>query len=96
MLKQLIYWFKIACEKQNSIACSVAVARAFPLYSAKTGETNKSRTVTVTFLFSDELATTPNDDEVNCFNALAESVRLSAKITDMPCADMNTDDFLSV
>ncbi len=37
-----------------------------------------------------------NKDDVECFNVMSESVRLSARITDMPCAEMNTDDFLNV
>jgi len=90
----------VACEKKNSIACACAVARAYPLYSRKTGETNKPRNVSVTFLFTDEIRNKSgkelsNEDDVKCYNAMAESVRLSAKITDMPCAEMNTDDFLN-
>lgn len=90
----------VTCERRNSIACACAVARAFPLYSRKTADTNKARNVTVTFLFSDEIKNktgleVSNDDDVKCFNAMGESVRLSAKITDMPCAEMNTEDFLN-
>lgn len=90
----------VACERRYSIACACAVARAFPLYSRKTSDTNKSRNVNVTFLFSDEIKNKTgqelsNDDDVRCFNAMGDSVRLSAKITDMPCAEMNTDDFLN-
>ena len=36
-----------------------------------------------------------NDDELNCFKSLSESVRLAAKITDIPCMAMNTDHFLN-
>jgi probable aminopeptidase NPEPL1 len=90
----------IACERKNGIACACAIARAFPLYSRKTMETNKPRNVTATFLFTDELRNKTglecsDSDDVACFNAMSESVRLSAKITDMPCAEMNTDDFLN-
>lgn len=50
--------------------------------------------------FSDEIRNKTgqelsNDDDVRCFNTMSDSVRLSAKITDMPCAEMNTDDFLN-
>lgn len=90
----------ISCERKYGIACACAVARAFPLYSRKTSKTNKPRNVTVTFLFSDEIRNNTgneqsNDDDIKCFNAMGESVRLSAKITDMPCAEMNTDHFLN-
>jgi hypothetical protein len=53
--------------------------------------------VNVTFIFTDDNEKqTPDTDEINSYNALAESVRLAAKITDMPCSEMNTDDFLNV
>ncbi len=89
---------KVACERRNSIACACAVARAFPLYSAKTGEKSNVRNVTVSFLFTDQLkgTPTPNDEEIECFNAMAQSIRLTARIIDTPCAEMNTDDFLQV
>lgn len=90
----------IACERKNSVACACAVARAYPLYSRKTIDTNKPRNVTATFLFTDEIKNKTGDglsnkDDIDCFNVMSESVRLSAKITDMPCAEMNTDDFLN-
>lgn len=90
----------VACERQYGIACACAVARAYPLYSRKTSDINKNRNVTVTFLFTDEIRNKSglelsNDDDVRCFNTMGDSVRLSAKITDMPCAEMNTDDFLN-
>jgi len=91
----------VACERKNSIACACAVGRAYPLYSRKTVDTNKPRNVMVTFLFSDELRNNSgnglaNNDDLECFSAMSESVRLSARITDTPCAEMNTDDFLNV
>ena len=80
------------------MAC--AVARAFPLYTAKSGEKNAVRNVTVSFLYTDQLKSSgrvfPDQEETNCYNALAKSVRLTARIIDTPCAEMNTDDFLNV
>lgn len=87
----------VPCERKNSVALACAIARVFPLYSSKTSETNAERTVTVAFLFVDQLSTTvsnANDEEIKCFNVLAQSVRLSASIIDKPCAEMNTDHFL--
>lgn len=91
----------VACEQKNSIACACAVARSFPLFSAKTtnNEAKKSRNVSVTFIYTDDVSSNgiyPTQDEVDCFNAVAQSVRLTAKIIDMPCADMTTDHFLEV
>ena len=60
-------------------------------------ETNEARTVTVSFLIvSDEEGglVQASDEEVECFGVLAESVRLTAKIIDTPCSEMNTDNFL--
>ena len=77
-----------------------AVARALPIYSAKSGEKKEVRQVYVTFIYTDGLKTngesSPSEEDVKCFSAVAQSVRLAAKITDMPCADMNTDNFLDV
>ena len=87
---------KIVCERKNAIASAAAVARCFPLYSSKTGESKCIRNVTVTFAFTDDTACNPNHDEIATFNILAESIRLTAKIIDTPCAEMTTDHFLDV
>jgi probable aminopeptidase NPEPL1 len=88
----------IVCERKNSIASACAVARSFPLYSQKTSEKKSTpRNVTVSFVFTDDpknTANTPNKEETFAFNTLAQSVRLTAKIIDTPCADMTTDHFL--
>ncbi len=85
-------------ERQNSIANACAIARTFPLYTGKTAE-NKKRTVNVAFVFTDsgvdQSSYKLSDDEINCFKAHSDSVRLAAKITDIPCADMNTDHFVN-
>lgn len=90
----------VACERKHSIACASAVARAFPLYSSKTNsnESKNQRIVNVSFIFTDGDCKDPNssDDEIACFNAIGESVRLTAKIVDTPCAEMTTDHFLQV
>ena len=89
----------IACERKYSVACASSVARAFPLYSSKTNnESPNQRNVTVSFIFTDGTgkSQSPSDEEVACFNAIGESVRLTAKIVDTPCAEMTTDHFLQV
>ena len=72
----------MVCEKRNSIACACAIARAFPLYSAKTGDKSNVRNVTVSFLYTDQLKNggiNPDDDETLAFNSLAKSVRLTGE-----------------
>jgi probable aminopeptidase NPEPL1 len=95
-----IYSTKIACERKNAIACASAVARTFPLYSAKTSKNNttKERDGVVSFIYTDEQSTQlePSQEEIKCFNVLAKSIRLTAKIVDTPCAEMTTDHFLEV
>jgi probable aminopeptidase NPEPL1 len=81
-----------ACERQNSVAVAAAIARSYPLYNSKTTQVQK-RNVCVKFIYTDSQEG-QTDDEINCFNVLADSVRLAAKVTDTPCAEMNTDDFL--
>jgi len=90
----------VACEKQNSVALACAIARAFPLYTAKSGESSSNvRNVSISFLYTDQLKSDknafPSQDETLAFNTLAKSVRLTAEIIDKPCAVMNTDDFLN-
>jgi probable aminopeptidase NPEPL1 len=84
------------CERKNGIASAAAVSRCFPLYSSKTGESKSVRNVTVAFAFTDDSACIPSHDEIVAFNILGESIRLTAKIIDTPCAEMTTDNFLEV
>jgi probable aminopeptidase NPEPL1 len=88
----------VVCERKNAIANCCAIARTYPLFSAKTSQNDASKTrfVSVSFYFVDGETTWPTEQELKCYNVFAQSVRLSAKIVDMPCADMNTDSFLNV
>lgn len=87
----------VVCERKNSIANACAIARTYPLYTTKTDEFKK-RNVHVAFVFTDsdvDQATYKlSNDEINCFKSLSDSVRLAAKITDIPCMAMNTNNFL--
>ena len=90
---------KVVCERKNSIASACAIARSFPLYSSKTGEAKSPRNVKVAFVFTDHAkfsSNTPTHEETVAFNTLAESIRLTAKIIDTPCAEMTTNHFLEV
>ncbi len=92
----------VACERKNSVALACAVTRAFPTYSRKSttnASNTKQRNVYVSFLFVDEQqsgSAYPTDEETNCFNTLAKSIQLTARIIETPCADMTTDHFLEV
>lgn len=86
----------VACERKHAVAYACAIARSFPLFSAKTIKKSPQRFVSVSFLFTDgEKNETANADELKSFNVCSGSTRLSAKIVDMPCADMHTDAFLA-
>ncbi|CAL1538179.1 unnamed protein product [Lymnaea stagnalis] len=86
----------IVCEHENVYASGLAVARALPLYSAKSGSHNNSaRKVTVEFIvLEDEKIVSLTSDELECIRMGADGVRLAAKIVDMPCSEMNVDNFL--
>ena len=89
----------IVCEETNAIAYVPAISRAFPVYSQKTIniDTSESRIVQVLFLYIDQgKIVYPNNKDIECFNILSKSVRLTARIIDTPCAEMTTDHFLDV
>ncbi|XP_018913998.1 probable aminopeptidase NPEPL1 isoform X2 [Bemisia tabaci] len=96
----------IVCEKSDVFASACAVARAFPLYSRKTSKPSSvdsatqtvPATVTVEFIIVGEsenegdLSLTSSD--LQTLEAAAKGIRLTAKIVDIPCNEMNVDDFL--
>ncbi|RUS86109.1 hypothetical protein EGW08_006129, partial [Elysia chlorotica] len=85
----------IVCERENVFASGLAVARALPLYSAKSNSSNGLRKVTVEFLvIEDEQIAQLNEEELQCLRAAADGVRLAAKIVDMPCSEMNVHHFV--
>lgn len=84
---------QIVCNRRDVFASSLAVARAFPKYSRKTGCEKREATVTTEFVLPD--GSLDEEDCVMLDNA-AESVRLAARIVDAPCNEMNTDHFLNV
>ncbi|XP_045192143.2 probable aminopeptidase NPEPL1 isoform X2 [Mercenaria mercenaria] len=86
----------IVCERKDLVASAAAVARTLPLYSRKSSASSTGRTVVVEFLLVGEGNDKPLDeDDIGCLNAVAEAVRLTAKIVDIPCADMHTNQFLN-
>jgi len=86
----------VVCERRDVYALTGAIARSLPLFNAKSTASTTSRTVTVEFLLVGEDKAPLDGDVIACLEALAYSVRLTAKIVDMPCADMHTDAFIEV
>lgn len=87
----------VVCERENLFASGCAVARAFPLYnrkSAKFGSTagNEQVVVNVEFVLVNGEQVTEQDIEV--LENAAHGIRLTAKIVDAPCNEMNVSGFL--
>ena len=85
------------CERSEAFASACAIARAFPTYSRKSSWAKlASKTVTVEFVFvgSNDLPLSREDAE--CMNVVADSIRLSARLVDMPCQEMHTSAFVQV
>lgn len=86
----------VVCERKDTFASAAAIARTLPLFTAKSNSSSTSRTVTVEFFLVGEGSEQPLDDEeLLCLTTAAEAVRLTAKIVDIPCADMHTNQFLN-
>lgn len=91
----------IICEYKNIFASACAVARAFPLFSRKTTFSSASAInaaiTTIEFIVVNEkgqkVAPLSNSD-VLCLTTAAEGIRLTARIVDAPCSEMNTDAFI--
>jgi len=94
----------IVCERQDMFASGCAAARAFYDFSRKTKvSVNKLKepkkatvTVTVEFLFVSD----NNDDnkvdkeEIITLERIANAIKMTARIVDTPCNDMNVNHFL--
>jgi len=87
----------IVCERENVFASGLAVARALPFYSAKSGASqhNLARKVKVEYIvLEDDKRVFLSDDELVAVSEAAQGVRLAAKIVDMPCSVMDTTQFV--
>ncbi|KAJ8302651.1 hypothetical protein KUTeg_019047 [Tegillarca granosa] len=86
----------IVCEKSDVVALGCAVARALPLYSAKSSSSSDKRSVTVEYIvIGDEGNNGLTEHDLNCLSAMCHGIRLSAKIVDTPCAEMHSDALLN-
>ena len=54
------------------------------------------KTVTVEFVLVGKNDSPITTEDVECMSAVAESIRLSARLVDMPCQDMHTSAFVQV
>lgn len=95
------FCYQIVCERKDLFASACAVARAFPLYSRKSGVQSHEDVATVCIEFvtvdNDVVITNDvlsNEDVESLINAM-EGIRLAAKIVDAPCNDMNVSHFIS-
>ncbi|KAG1675928.1 putative aminopeptidase NPEPL1 [Nymphon striatum] len=88
----------IICETIDVFASACAVARAFPIFNRKTNlpkNTISPRQVACEFHLigeGSEENLTPSD--IDCLTDLSNAIRLSARIVDTPCNEMNTDHFI--
>lgn len=80
----------VVCERGDALACGCAVARAYPLFSRKSG-TPTEVTITVEFVIVDGPQLTSH--EIELVENAASSVRLAARIVDTPTNEMHTDAF---
>ncbi|XP_002736297.1 putative aminopeptidase NPEPL1 [Saccoglossus kowalevskii] len=87
----------LVCQRSNVYASGCAVARAFPLFTRKSGSAKLSpRTVTVEFiLVGDDKDKPLTESEMSTLESSAASIRLAQRIVDTPCNEMNTDDFIT-
>ena len=55
-----------------------------------------SKTVTVEFVLVGSNNSPITSEDAECMSVVAESIRLSARLVDMPCQDMHTSAFVEV
>ncbi|KAK1173722.1 putative aminopeptidase NPEPL1 isoform X1 [Acipenser oxyrinchus oxyrinchus] len=86
----------VVCERSAVFASACAIARAFPLFSRRSGLSKHSerQTVAVEFILLEPSNGPLTTATLKCLSNAAESIRMAARIVDTPCSEMNTDDFL--
>lgn len=88
---------KVVCERSDAFASGCAIARAFPTFSRKSSKVKMTpKTVTVEFVLVGKDDSPITTEDAECMSAVAESIRLSARLVDMPCQDMHTSAFVQV
>uniref|UniRef100_T1J675 Cytosol aminopeptidase domain-containing protein n=1 Tax=Strigamia maritima TaxID=126957 RepID=T1J675_STRMM len=85
----------IVCEREDAFASACAVARAFSLYSRKSGQSSHRNNVNVEFLLVGASAKQPlTQSDFACMSDATYGIQLTARIVDAPCSEMHTDGFL--
>ncbi|XP_033848545.1 probable aminopeptidase NPEPL1 isoform X2 [Acipenser ruthenus] len=86
----------VVCERSAVFASACAIARAFPLFSRRSGLSKHSerQTVAVEFILLEPSNGPLTTATLKCLSNAAESIRMAARIVDTPCNEMSTDDFL--
>lgn len=88
----------IVCERKDVFASGCAVVRAFPIYSRKSVQNDAPPTVKIEFVVIDNGDTVSSTEltveDISCLEEAARGIRLTAKIVDMPCNEMNVCSFL--
>uniref|UniRef100_A0A8C0Z1K8 Aminopeptidase like 1 n=1 Tax=Canis lupus familiaris TaxID=9615 RepID=A0A8C0Z1K8_CANLF len=86
----------MVCERSDAFASACALARAFPLFTHRSGASRRSekKTVTVEFFLVGQDNGPVEVSTLQCLTNATEGVRLAARIVDTPCNEMNTDTFL--
>lgn len=78
-------------------ASACAVVRAFPLFSRKSSKNDAGPVINVEFItIQNNLVTNQalTDHEIECLQYAARGIRLTAKIVDTPCNEMNVSHFI--
>ncbi|XP_029076013.1 syntaxin-16 isoform X4 [Monodon monoceros] len=86
----------MVCERSDAFASACALARAFPLFTQRSGASRRpeKKTVTVEFFLVGQDNGPVEVSTLQCLTSATEGVRLAARIVDTPCNEMNTDTFL--
>nr|XP_014335757.1 PREDICTED: probable aminopeptidase NPEPL1 [Bos mutus] len=86
----------MVCERSDAFASACALARAFPLFTHRSGASRRTekKTVTVEFFLVGQDNGPVEVSTLQCLTSATEGVRLAARIVDTPCNEMNTDTFL--
>merc|ERR1719225_470499 len=100
----------IVCRRENVYASGCAVARAYSSYTRKTtgdppnvtSRGGKEALVNVEFLIVDEdgeaeskaVPSQLSEEDIRALETSCEAIKISARIVDTPCNEMNTDAFV--
>ncbi|KAK2149672.1 hypothetical protein LSH36_442g01046 [Paralvinella palmiformis] len=85
----------IVCEKGDVFSSACATARSFPIFTRKSSVAKSRRHVSIEFLLVGNGSDQPlTDEDIQCINDTAFAIRLAARITDTPCIEMHTEQFI--